>query len=798
MKRSREKPLDAAELRCRAEKMLKASKKQEARPGTKEETRRLLHELQVHQIEMEMQNEELQQARAEVVAVLGQYTDLYDFAPVGYVTLDRDGTIRQANLTGARLLGVERSRLMNRRFGLFVSEDSRPAFNAFLQKVFEGQATKTCEVALRKEGNQPIWAHIEATVSEDGQECRAAVVDITERRRAEEETQGNLRRIRALRDIDLAITSSLDLRHILEVLLEKINLFLPYSAATIRLWNERTRLLEPVACRNINEEEWKADQWKGGRGSPNIAFEAKATISIANCQTDPRVRDHEFFRKNSLVSYVGVPLIVHDQILGVISFYTTTQHEFTSEEIGFLETLAGQAAVAINNSQIYEEVNASRKELELTNQYLDKSLRLLSGLYTALTPLAPSESVYEMMGGIIARLKGATGADAVLIRLWDDAKDAFAFISHRGYPDSYVKGLDNADLDGGANWVFRSGEPIISPNTAEDTRLRSKRQLQAGFHSCAMLPLKTENRVRGLVYLASNQLGYFDEEQKDHLMAIARQMGIALENREHFDNLKASRDELEKANKVKDEFLSVMSHELRTPLNVVVGYTGMIIDGLLGEVNEKQKEALEKVIRRTNDQLVLVNNILFATVLGSEKVNIESHDFNLEDFLNQLRLDYDAPINKDLSFNWDYTSGLPVIKTDSAKLKHILHNLIDNAIKFTGKGSVTISARVIKEAISDQPSAINNPQSAIRNSESAISQVEFKVADTGFGIPKDALPFIFDKFRQVDSSETRLFGGVGMGLYIVKRFAELLGGRVEVESEAGKGSTFTVTLPCES
>ena len=117
------------------------------------------------------------------------------------------------------------------------------------------------------------------------------------------------------------------------------------------------------------------------------------------------------------------------------------------------------------------------------------------------------------------------------------------------------------------------------------------------------------------------------------------------------------------------------------------------------------------------------------------------------------------------------------MKTDSGKLKQLMQNLIDNAFKFTDKGSVTISAKII---------------------EGGGSWVEIKVADTGFGIPKDALPFIFDKFRQVDSSETRLFGGVGMGLYIVKRFAELLGGRVEVESEAGKGTTFTVTLPCES
>src|SRR3989304_3122835 len=99
-----------------------------------------------------------------------------------------------------------------------------------------------------------------------------------------------------------------------------------------------------------------------------------------------------------------------------------------------------------------------------------------------------------------------------------------------------------------------------------------------------MLPLKVHDEVRGIIHLSSRKLGYFDEEQSDHLMAIARQMGIALENRELFDGLKASRNELEKANKIKDEFLSIMSHELRTPLNVVVGYTGMIKDGLLGEI----------------------------------------------------------------------------------------------------------------------------------------------------------------------------------------------------------------------
>ena len=133
-----------------------------------------------------MQNEELLDARAEVEAGLKRYMDLYDFAPVGYFTFGRDGEIQQVNLAGARLLGVERSRLVGRRFGLCVSEADRPAFNAFLKTAFESRANAACEVALLKEGASPLVVRIEAAASEDGQECRAVVADITDRKRAEE------------------------------------------------------------------------------------------------------------------------------------------------------------------------------------------------------------------------------------------------------------------------------------------------------------------------------------------------------------------------------------------------------------------------------------------------------------------------------------------------------------------------------------------------------------------------------------------------------------------------------------
>ena len=142
MKKDKNNSADASELRRRAEAKLRADTAEVSPTRTEASAQRIVQELQIHQIELEMQNEELQQSRAELEAGLERYTDLYDFAPVGYLTLGRDGAIGQVNLTAARLLGVERARLVGRRFGLFVGESDRAVFHAFLEKVFASQAKR--------------------------------------------------------------------------------------------------------------------------------------------------------------------------------------------------------------------------------------------------------------------------------------------------------------------------------------------------------------------------------------------------------------------------------------------------------------------------------------------------------------------------------------------------------------------------------------------------------------------------------------------------------------------------------
>ncbi|MHB8844474.1 MAG: PAS domain S-box protein [Nitrospirota bacterium] len=174
------------ELRSRAEKLVRPKTENAHPPRSREAMMLLVHDLEVHQVELEMQNEELHQARAALEASLEKYTDLYDFAPVGYFTLDRQGVISAANLSGSALLGTQRSRLIGRRFGQFVPAQDRPAFTVFLGTVFTSRGKETYEAVLMNKGALPLIVQIEAWAAPSAEECRIAVIDITERRRAEE------------------------------------------------------------------------------------------------------------------------------------------------------------------------------------------------------------------------------------------------------------------------------------------------------------------------------------------------------------------------------------------------------------------------------------------------------------------------------------------------------------------------------------------------------------------------------------------------------------------------------------
>jgi PAS domain S-box-containing protein len=176
-----------AERRRHAEARLRERPSQAALAGADLDTKRLVHELQVHQIELEMQNEGLQKARNALESSLEKYSDLYDFAPVGYLTLDREGTIREVNLAGAGLLGIDRSRLLKRQFQPHVSPADLHVFHTFLKNLFETKAKEFCDLTLLNATRPPTAVRLEATLAASGRECRAVLTDMTERKQAEED-----------------------------------------------------------------------------------------------------------------------------------------------------------------------------------------------------------------------------------------------------------------------------------------------------------------------------------------------------------------------------------------------------------------------------------------------------------------------------------------------------------------------------------------------------------------------------------------------------------------------------------
>jgi signal transduction histidine kinase len=391
--------------------------------------------------------------------------------------------------------------------------------------------------------------------------------------------------------------------------------------------------------------------------------------------------------------------------------------------------------------------------------------------------LALSESFDKVVQGIIARLIEATGADAALVRLWDENAQTFPVIGQMGYSQEFIEESRPERVEGAVGWVITHGEAIVAPDVASDPRLRRKTQLKLGLKSCAILPLTVHDKVRGVIQISSRTLGFFDEEQKDHLMAVARQMSISLENRELFYHLQNSRNELERANKVKEEFLSVMSHELRTPLSVVLGYGGMLRQGHLGPLNQDQEQALEIIQRNSQELFAMIDSIMDATKIEAGSMIAERDRVSLAQLLGDLKQAYDFSIGKNIALKWEFAEDLPVLWTDARKVRQIITNLVNNAIKFTDEGAIVITAG---EKSTDDG-----------------HWIELRVSDSGIGIPPGECEKVFERFHQVDGSGTRSFEGVGLGLYIVKSFTHILGGRVSVSSEVGKGSTFVVMLPLQ-
>jgi signal transduction histidine kinase len=313
---------------------------------------------------------------------------------------------------------------------------------------------------------------------------------------------------------------------------------------------------------------------------------------------------------------------------------------------------------------------------------------------------------------------------------------------------------------------------------------------RAAFQSAVAVRLEHMDRSPSLLAVLSQRPnGFRRESDAPLLQLLARQTTIALDNallhsrtREQARTLARQAEELENAMTERSRFFASMSHELRTPINAVIGYSQLLSDGTYGEVPTRQQQVIEKVVRSARHLLELINDVLDISKIEAGKIEFYYEPTDLvrlvHDTLTSVQLQADA---KSLSLEVEAPDEVTV-QTDPARVRQVLLNLLSNAVKFTDEGGVTVHLEPVGA-------------SADGGGPGGAGAVRVRVSDSGPGIAQEDLERIFEEFEQADSAISR--GGTGLGLAISRKLAELLGGRLEVESEVGRGSTFTFTLPSE-
>ena len=590
-------------------------------------------------------------------------------------------------------------------------------------------------------------------------------------RRAQSELRRHLEKNTALREIESAVTSTLDLQAVLKVLQQKIALLWPGTATLVWLKNPDNGSWERTACWNFDETAWKSRDLQTLPPVVKAVIESRSPVIISDSTADPRMLDREFFRRQGLVSYLGVPLVVKGEALGVLSFLTREEHRFEAEEIEFFATLAGQAAVAIHNSQLHAETKKQTLELEKANRDL-KRQEAIQALLKELNQDIASGDLDTLFKKLTDKVREFFKVDIADVRVRDHDSQILGI---SGIDEKQMRG-GSTGKGGGSHWVIEHRRPLVLPNIsqAKDPPIgQTARRL--GIQGYLSVPLfSRRGHVVGVLRALSYRPRKFLPEEIDLLQQMSNGAAVALENSRLLEQTRHQAEELSQANKVKNEFLGFVSHELRTPINIIMGYAALMEGGFCGESNPEQTKVIEKIVVNSRTLLSMIDQLLEATKIEAGAVKPDLQHVSLSNFVEELRSVYSVPTQKNIGLVWDYPADLPVVSTDPEKLRHVLTNLLGNAVKYTERGTIVLSVR-------HQP---------------AEGVVEFQIADTGIGIPADELPHIFDMFSQVRSSRPRSSGGVGLGLHIVKKFTELLGGDISVASEQGAGSTFTLKIPC--
>jgi signal transduction histidine kinase len=416
------------------------------------------------------------------------------------------------------------------------------------------------------------------------------------------------------------------------------------------------------------------------------------------------------------------------------------------------------------------------KKVEIRTHELAQSVAELRALGEVSQAVNSTLDLNEVLNTIVSKAVQLSDTDAGAIYDYDEAKGEFGLRSTYGMDDELIAAIKERHVhigDAGIGHAAAQRAPIqIADVQKEPATEVLDVVIRAGFRALLFIPLIGPEGIVGALVVRRRRPGEFAKQTIDVLQTFAAQSVLAIQNARLFQEIEDKGRQLEVASQHKSQFLANMSHELRTPLNAILGYTELILDDIYGETPTKMRGVLERVQRNGKHLLGLINDVLDLSKIEAGQLTLALADYSLKDVVHSVFAAVESLADeKKLALRIEVPNNLPVGRGDERRLTQVLLNLVGNAIKFTDQGEVAIKA-----------SATNGAYT-------------LSVCDTGPGIPPADQAKIFEEFQQADSSATKKKGGTGLGLSIARRIIELHGGRMWVESEVGKGATFSINLP---
>jgi PAS domain S-box-containing protein len=436
-----------------------------------------------------------------------------------------------------------------------------------------------------------------------------------------------------------------------------------------------------------------------------------------------------------------------------------------------------------NNETIVQVIAWDITERKLFEEALQRQAALAE-IELAINQTHELQTTLDRVAETTTQLLPASGGASVA--LWDEMSDDL-WVGSTTVAEPMKAAIDRfiRKPSGASRWIIENHKPVVIQDTSEDPFGINRALNEHYVGAYVGMPLIFEDEVLGLLYVFEHSIRIYTEQDIDFLAGLANRAALAIAKVQLYGSLSKARSSAEETARTKDQFLANISHELRTPLTAVVSFSELLEET---ELDNYQTDLAHTISNSAEQLLSLINDILDYSKLDVNKLSLETQPYDLhlciENILNQEKL---SSRRKGLELAYQVEEGVPeYLVGDVTRLSQVLTNLVNNAVKFTEKGEITLSVSLWSPIA--QPVTLPSTSRRIN--------LLFKISDTGIGIPPEKIDDLFNPFEQVDASTTRKFGGTGLGLAISKQIVQLMGGEIWAESTGipGEGATFYFTI----